>query len=269
MLPRMLPLALTTLAVVLGLFFALWLVSLAARDASIVDMVWGAGFVVVAAVGFFLGEGAFPRRALVTAMVALWGLRLSLHLTRRNLGKGEDFRYRAMRAQHGARFPWVSLVTVFGLQALILWVVSFPVQAAQAAAGPASLGPLDFAGLAVWAVGLTFEAVGDAQLARFKADPANAGQVMDRGLWRFTRHPNYFGDCLVWWGLYGVALGADGGAFTVFAPVVMTFLLTKVSGVPLLERSLKERRPGYAAYIARTSGFFPWPPREDPPTPRA
>lgn len=257
----MLTLSLICLGAVVALFLMLWIVSLIARDASIVDMVWGAGFVVVAWLSYFLGGGAPPRRALMAAMVTLWGLRLSLHLTRRNLGKAEDYRYQAMRKKYGARFPLVSLGTVFMLQAVIMWVVSLPVQAAQVAPEPAALTWLDGAGLAVWAVGLFFEAVGDAQLARFKKDPASAGQVMDRGLWRYTRHPNYFGDFMVWWGIYLVALATWTGWWTVIAPALMSFLLMRVSGVPLLEKSLREKRPGYADYIARTSGFFPMPPR--------
>jgi steroid 5-alpha reductase family enzyme len=257
----MLMLSLTCLGAVLALFVALWLVSVAVRDASIVDMVWGAGFVLVAWVAFFLGGGAEPRRMLMAAMVTVWGLRLSLYLTRRNLGKGEDYRYQAMRKQHGTRFPLVSLWRVFILQAVVLWIVSLPVQAAQHETSPATLQWLDFAGLGVWSVGLFFEAVGDAQLARFKANPDSAGQVMDRGLWRYTRHPNYFGDFMVWWGIYLVALSTLTAWWTFIGPALMSFFLMRVSGVPLLERSLRAKRPGYEAYIAKTSAFFPRPPR--------
>ncbi len=194
----MLTLTLVCLGAALGMMFVLWLVSLVVRDASIVDMTWGAGFVLIAWIAYFLGGGASPRRMLMTALVTVWGLRLSAYLTWRNMGKGEDYRYRAMREKYGSRFPLVSLGTVFLLQGTILWVVSLPVQAAQREPLPASLTWLDFAGVAVWAAGLFFEAVGDAQLARFKRDPESAGKVMDRGLWRYTRHPNYFGDFLVW-----------------------------------------------------------------------
>ncbi len=268
----MLTLSLLCLGVVLALMFLLWLVSLVVKDASIVDMFWGFGFVVVAWVGYVWGDGAPNRKMLVTALVTLWGLRLTFHLTRRNLGKGEDYRYKAMRAKHGSRFPLVSLGTVFGLQGVILWIVSLPVQAASSTSSsffplvgptpplPSPLTWIDGVGVLVWAVGLFFEAVGDMQLNRFKADPTNQGKVMDRGLWRYTRHPNYFGDFMVWWGIYLVALSA-GAFWTAIGPALMSFFLMRVSGVPLLEQSLKKNRPGYAEYIARTSAFFPRPPR--------
>ena len=239
---------------------ALWVVSLVLRDASIVDVWWGPGFVLIAATAFIVGEGGDPgRRVLVLALTAAWGLRLGGYLLWRNWGTGEDPRYQAMRRHFGKRFPLVSLATVFALQGVLMWFVSLPVQVAQASGGP--LGALDAAGALVFAVGLAFESVGDLQLARFKADPANAGRVMDRGLWRYTRHPNYFGDCLAWWGLFTIALATPAGIYTVLSPVAMTFLLLRVSGVALLERSIGKRRPEYAAYQARTSAFLPRPPR--------
>ncbi|MFM8411281.1 MAG: DUF1295 domain-containing protein [Alphaproteobacteria bacterium] len=255
--------AVVTLAVTAAVFFLLWLLSLRLRDASIVDSWWGPGFVLVALVTFLSTPGgARPRRLLVLALTAAWGLRLGAHIFRRNHGKPEDPRYQAMRRSWGERFPLVSLVTVFGLQALILWVVSAPVQVAQRSAVPATLGAWDMAGLATWAIGFFFEAVGDAQLARFRADPANAGRVMDRGLWRWTRHPNYFGDACAWWGLWLVACAVPGGWLTVVSPLVMTFLLRRVSGVPMLEHGMAKRRPGYEEYVRRTSPFVPWPPRD-------
>jgi steroid 5-alpha reductase family enzyme len=257
----MLTLLLTCLGAVVALFLGLWLISLKLRDASIVDMVWGAGFVVIAWIAYFIGGGVPSRRALMVTMVTLWGLRLSAYLSWRNHGKPEDYRYQAMRQKHGDRFPLVSLAQVFMLQAFVMWLVSFPVQVAQAATQPVSLGWLDFLGLAVWAVGLFFEAVGDAQLARFKSNPQNAGKVMDRGLWRYTRHPNYFGDFMVWWGIYFVALSTVTAWWTIFGPALMSFFLMRVSGVPLLEQSLRKKRPDYEAYIQRTNAFFPWRPR--------
>ena len=188
-------------------------------------------------------------------------MRLGAYLAWRNLGKGEDYRYRAMRERIGPKFWWVSLVSVFGLQAALMFVISTPIQAALAASAPAKLGVLGYLALACWAVGLAFESVGDLQLARFKADPQNAGKVMDRGLWRYTRHPNYFGDFLVWWGLYGVAVAIGAPWWTIFSPAIMTVLLTRVSGVPLLEASLTRKRAGYADYVRRTSSFFPRPPK--------
>jgi steroid 5-alpha reductase family enzyme len=247
--------------VVLGLVTALWGVSLAVRDSSIVDVFWGSGFVVIAWVGFALGDGSGTRSWLLALLVTAWGLRLSVYLARRNLGKGEDRRYAEMRRRHGGRWPLRSLFVVFWLQGALMWVVSLPVQVAMTDPTPAGLGALDWIGLAVWAIGLAFESVGDRQLARFKADPANRGKVMDRGLWRYTRHPNYFGDFCVWWGIWLVALATGGAWWTVVGPAVMSFLLIRVSGVAMLERSIAKRREGYEDYVRRTSAFFPLPPR--------
>ena len=254
---------LTNALVVVGLMVATWLVSLAMRDASIVDPVWGLAFVVIAwATLFQLGgpSAAAPRAALLTALVTIWGLRLAIYLAWRKAGMGEDFRYVKMRERFGPSFPWISLVVVFLLQAGLAWVVSLPVQAGQVAT--TELGPLDVVGVGLWAFGLAFESVGDLQLARFKRDAANAGRVLDRGLWRYTRHPNYFGDFCVWWGLFLLAASA-GAWWTVVGPLLMSVLLLRVSGVALLERSIAERRPGYEAYVRRTSAFFPRPPRGD------
>jgi steroid 5-alpha reductase family enzyme len=243
------------------LMVAVWLTSVWLRDASIVDVTWGPGFAGIALVAFAVSDGAFARRVLVTALALVWGLRLGGYLLWRAWGKPEDFRYQAMRRHWGARFPIVSLFTVFALQGVLMWIVSLPIQIAQVSREPAALGALDALGAGLWLVGLLFESVGDAQLARFKADPANAGTVMDRGLWRYTRHPNYFGDCLVWWGLFAIALAVPGGVYAVVGPIVMTILLRRVSGVTLLERSLVKRRAGYADYVARTNAFVPGPPR--------
>jgi steroid 5-alpha reductase family enzyme len=247
--------------VVLALVTALWAVSVALHDTSIVDVFWGFGFVVVAWVAFALADGSDDRRLLLALLVTAWGLRLTIYLGRRNIGSGEDRRYAEMRRRHGGRWPLRSLVVVFWLQGALMWVVSLPVQVAMTEATPSGLGALDWIGVAVWAVGLAFEAVGDAQLARFKADPGNRGRVMDRGLWRYTRHPNYFGDFCVWWGIWLVALATGGAWWTAIGPAVMSVLLIRVSGAALLERSLSGRVEGYADYVARTSGFFPRPPR--------
>jgi steroid 5-alpha reductase family enzyme len=239
----------------------LWLVSLRRRDASVVDTWWGPAFVAVALLGLALGAGALPRRILVAALVGVWGLRLALHIHRRNAGRGEDYRYRAMRAQHGDRFGAVSLVTVFLLQAALATAIAAPLVAAASAPEPTSLGAFDLAGALVWLVGFLFEAVGDAQLARFKADPANHGRVMDRGLWRYTRHPNYFGDATLWWGLYLIAASAPAARWSAVGPALMSFLLVRVSGAALLERGLAATKPEYRDYVRRTSGFLPWFPR--------
>jgi steroid 5-alpha reductase family enzyme len=249
----------TTLVVALAAMLVLWGLSLWLRDASIADPWWGPGFVLIGAVVWMHAPVTTPRAVLAMAMVKLWAFRLALYLLWRRRDHGEDPRYAAMRRHWGERFWLVSLGTVFVLQGVLMWIVSWPAQAAVIAPR-APLGLLDAAGALLWAVGMFFEAVGDWQLARFKADPANAGRVMDRGLWRLTRHPNYFGDFCVWWGIYLVACAA-GGWWTLPGPIVMSVLLMRVSGVPLLERSLRRTRPGYAEYVARTSAFFPRPPR--------
>ena len=251
-----------TLAFVAAAMLLLWLLSLRLRDASIVDIWWGPGFAAIAAFSFWLGPGGDPARgALLVGLAAAWGLRLGAYLFWRNAGKPEDYRYQAMRRRHGERFARVSLVSVFGLQGALMWFVSLPLQVGQTGGATGGLGALDAVGAAVVAAGLLCESLGDLQLARFKADPANAGRVMDRGLWRYTRHPNYFGDCVVWWGLWLVACGAPGGVYTILSPAVMTWLLLRVSGVAMLERGLVKRKPAYADYIARTSAFVPLPPR--------
>lgn len=245
---------------VAGLMLVLWLVSIRLRDAGIIDPFWGFGFALVGWVAYLASDGDDGRRLLLAVLVSVWGLRLFGHLARRNFGKPEDFRYAAMRAKHGGRFWLVSLGTVFGLQAVLMLLVSLPVQFGQVPDDP-GLGWIAAVGVALWAVGLVFETVGDAQLSRFKADPANRGKVLDRGLWRYTRHPNYFGDFCVWWGMWLVAAEAGWPALTVVGPIVMSILLMRVSGVTLLERDIAQRRPGYADYVRRTSAFFPRPPR--------
>jgi steroid 5-alpha reductase family enzyme len=245
--------------------YVLWLVSLTLRDASIADRFWGLGFVLLAA-WYAAGGTGWPLRSyLVLALTAAWGIRLSVHIHLRNRGKPEDPRYARWRDAGGASYWWISLFRVFLLQALILWLVSAPLLAAQSGATPDRLTALDVGGAALWLVGFLFEVVGDAQLARFRRDPANAGRVLSTGLWRYTRHPNYFGDALIWWGFFLIAASVPGGWWTVFSPLLMTLLLVRVSGVTLLESGMRETRPGYADYVARTSAFIPWPPRRSGP----
>jgi len=252
-------LLLLNLTLIAGVMFVLWLISLPLRNASIVDVFWGVGFVIIAWVTTFVAKPTSPRGMLTCVLTSLWGLRLAGYLGWRNLGKGEDHRYRAMRERFGHRFPLTSLFAVFWLQGFIMWLVAFPIQTVPF--GVAQLGWIDGIGVTVWLVGWLFESVGDLQLARFKMNPNHRGKVMDRGLWRYTRHPNYFGDFLVWWGLYLIAAG--GGAWwTIFSPILMSVLLLRVSGVTLLEHSLAKNRPGYADYVTRTSAFFPWPPSQ-------
>jgi steroid 5-alpha reductase family enzyme len=230
-----------------------------------IDSAWGLGFAAIAAVslGLSVGHGELTGRALVAALTVVWGLRLSIHIHTRNRGQGEDARYAAMVAKAGDSPGRYLLTRVYLVQAALMWVISLPVQAAQYAGGQP--GVVGWIGVAVWLVGIGFEGIGDAQLSRFKADPANRGIVLDRGLWRYTRHPNYFGDACVWWGLYLLACHSWAGTATIFAPLVMTALLTKGSGKPILERAMLSRGPAYADYVRRTSGFFPLPPKRPAP----
>jgi steroid 5-alpha reductase family enzyme len=242
------------------LMLALWLLSIRLHDVSIVDPVWGLLFVVVAVVAAVAGGGSAPRRWLVLAMTAAWGLRLGWYLVRRKLAdREEDRRYARMRKAKGDRFVLWSLGMIFGLQGLLALVVSLPITASSVR--HAGIGAGSIPGLVLFVVGLGFEAIGDEQLRRFKAEPANRGQVMNRGLWRYTRHPNYFGDVCVWWGIWLTVLPGGGTWWSAIGPAVMTFLLVRVSGKAMLERDIGKRRPGYAEYIERTSGFFPLPPK--------
>ncbi|MGA7982117.1 MAG: DUF1295 domain-containing protein [Chromatiaceae bacterium] len=254
--------AVTALAAITAAAFVTWVLSVVRRDVSIVDSLWG---IMIALSGWTYALTAphvGPRTALVLLLVTVWAARLSWHITRRNWGHGEDRRYQAIRARNEPNFELKSLYLVFGLQAVLAWVVSLPLMAAVASGAP--LAPVGLVGAALWMFGIAFEAIADRQLVRFKADPANARQVMDRGLWRYSRHPNYFGEFCVWWGAWLVAASA-GGAWTIVSPVLMTVLLLKVSGVTLLEKDIGWRRPSYLGYIGRTSAFFPWPPRRETP----
>ncbi len=252
--------SLAALGAALTTLFCLWLVSLRLRDASIVDIFWGPGFVLIGWVTLCLGGAYEPRAWIAVGCTTVWGLRLGAYLLWRNAGHGEDKRYGAMRARDPRGFPSRSLVTVFGLQGVLMWVVSVPVQAVSIRPGADPLGGVDALGLLLFGTGLAFEALGDIQLARFKGDAVNAGRVMDRGLWAWTRHPNYFGDFTVWWGI-GLFSVAAGHPWALIGPAVMSFFLMRVSGVPMLERGLRHSRPGYADYAKRTSAFFPRPPR--------
>jgi steroid 5-alpha reductase family enzyme len=242
-----------------ALMTVVWLLSVVRKDASIVDIAWGAGFVVVAWTAYlFAGTSG---SIVLPILVSVWGIRLSAYLFRRNHGKPEDYRYQAMRQRWGTAFPIVSLVTVFVLQGVVMWVVSLPVQVGTALLDQTHPW-LTVAGVALWGIGLFFESVGDWQLARFKANQTNAGRVLDAGLWRFTRHPNYFGDLLVWWGLYAVAMSKSDAGWTIIGPIVMSVFLMRVSGVTLLEKKLTNTKPEYVNYVARTNAFFPGPRRD-------
>jgi steroid 5-alpha reductase family enzyme len=251
-------LALSGLLVAAVLMAAGWLVSVARRDVSVVDALWGPA---VATTGIvYLAAAPEPsRRAWLAAALALaWALRLSLHLLWRNHGRPEDRRYREIRARNESGFWWRSLYLVFGLQALLAWIVGLPLLGAAGSANPLNL--LDGLGFGLCVIGLAVESVADLQLARFQRGPGMAGGVMDRGLWRYSRHPNYFGEFCVWWGLWLIAL-AGGAWWTVLGPAVLTLLLLKISGVALTEKDIAGRRPDYRDYMRRTSAFFPRPPR--------
>lgn len=237
--------------------FALWIISILINRVSFIDSFWGVGFVVVGWASAIQLVEIGPMQTVTLLLVTLWGLRLGVYLLRRFLAEGEDKRYvRMTKGKEGLARHMFTLWFVFGLQGVLMLIISAPVIAALAAPVQ-GLDAFAYLGIALWAVGAFFEWIGDWQLARFKANPANEGQVLDTGLWAWTRHPNYFGDTCMWWGIWLV--GHD--LTVVFAPLVMTFLLMKWSGVPLLEAGLKKRRPGYQAYIDRTSSFFPKPPK--------
>lgn len=247
-------------AAILVMMVLLWWLSLVLRNSSIVDIFWGIGFVVVAWLVFLVApQGYLPRRQLVVALVTIWGLRLALHIGVRNWGQPEDFRYAKWRQENGASWWWISFFKVFLLQGILMWIISTPIIAAQTSGFPAILTPLDYFGALLWTFGLLFEATGDLQLMRFKADPANKGKLLTTGLWKYTRHPNYFGEAVLWWGYYIIAL-ASGSWWTIFSPILMTFLLMKVSGVAMLERTMKSK-PGYEDYMRQTNAFVPWFPR--------
>jgi steroid 5-alpha reductase family enzyme len=248
-------------ATIMSMMTLLWLISIKIRNVSIVDLFWGFGFVVSCAVYLLFSEGVETRKILLMTLVAIWGLRLSIYLAWRNIGKGEDFRYQKFRKDFGEeRYWWYSFFSVFLLQGVLMWLISAPLLGAQFYAGN-ELGILDFSGVAIWIIGFVFEAGGDIQLARFKANPDNKGKVLDTGFWRYTRHPNYFGDAAVWFG-YGLICYSAGSYFPILGSVLMTALIIRVSGVALLEKSLNTTKPGYQEYVRKTSMFIPWFPKK-------
>ncbi|MEW6084390.1 MAG: DUF1295 domain-containing protein [Chloroflexota bacterium] len=241
---------------ILCLMTLLWLLSLALKNASIVDIFWGIGFIVIAWFAFTNGQGYLPRKQWMTALVTLWGIRLALHIGLRNWGKPEDFRYAKWREENGTRWWWISYLKVFVLQGFLMWIISMPIIAAQSSGFPAILTPLDLIGALIALAGLFFESVADLQLTFFKRDTSNKGKILTTGLWKYSRHPNYFGEAAVWWGIYIIALAA-GAWWTIFSPILMTWLLLRVSGVAMLERTMQSK-PGYEEYMKNTSAFFPW-----------
>ena len=248
-------------AAILTMMVLLWLWSLAIKNSSIVDIFWGIGFVIVTWLVFTVTpQGYLPRKQLIAILVTIWGVRLALHIAIRNWRKTEDFRYAKWREENGQRWWWFSFFQVFLLQGALMWILSAPLIAAQTSGFPAILTPLDYIGTLIWIVGLLFESVGDLQLMLFKTEPSNRGKILTTGLWKYTRHPNYFGEAMLWWGYYVIALAA-GAAWPVFSPILMTYLLLKVSGVTMLERTMKDK-PGYVEYMGRTNAFIPWFPKK-------
>ncbi|MFO7861292.1 MAG: DUF1295 domain-containing protein [Desulfosalsimonas sp.] len=238
-----------------------WMISLLLKNAAIADALWGLGFVLVAWLTFSQADGFFMRKLMLALMVTVWGMRLFIHIAGRSRGKGEDPRYAAWRAQYGQRFWLVSLYRVFLVQALFLWIIAIGVQYGQVASRPARLTWLDAAGFLIWLAGLVIESVADYQLRRFLSAQENQGRVMDQGLWRYSRHPNYFGETLVWWGIFVMVLSAPLGFLTIVSPVVITYTLLRLTGVTLMEETEFSDNPEYQAYIRRTNAFVPWFPR--------
>jgi steroid 5-alpha reductase family enzyme len=257
--PPTLYLWLQALPVLLGAAALTWLASIPLRNVTLADVLWPVLFVFAACTYALLDPPLESRAVLTLVLVSVWGLRLAVYLGVRTLGHEEDRRYSALRRRHERGFVWKSLLLVFAFQAVLAWVISLPLLGATTGIAQ-PLGWLDWVGTALWGIGFYFEAAGDWQLSRFKADPANTGKVMDRGLWRYTRHPNYFGDFCVWWAFYLLAL-ANGAWWSILGPAIMSYLLLRVSGVTLLERHIGKRRPGYADYVRRTSTFLPRRPR--------
>ncbi|MFK7933913.1 MAG: DUF1295 domain-containing protein [Saprospiraceae bacterium] len=246
--------------VLLSVLTALWLVSLAVKDASIIDIFWGFGFVIIVWFYAYQIDNFGVRQYLLLSLVSIWGLRLSLYLAGRNIGKGEDYRYVQMRKAGGKNWWWTSFFRVFFLQGWILWIISSVFVPALADTSP--LGVLDYIGVSLWAIGFFFEVVGDYQLSQFKKNRSSSAEVLATGLWKYTRHPNYFGDTTLWWGYFFLALSFSTGWIHIFSPLFMTFLLLKISGVAMLEKGLSKTKPKYEDYIRRTSAFIPLPPKE-------
>jgi steroid 5-alpha reductase family enzyme len=250
------------LLIILTVMSLIWIISISIRNVSIVDIFWGLGFVIICWFYFFTTQNSGTRKIFLVTMVTVWGLRLSIYIGWRNWGKGEDFRYREFRNKYGKNnYWWISFFQTFLLQGLIMWLISAPLLGAQYYGHDKSLQALDYLGIIIWIIGFTFEAGGDFQLARFRSDPGNKGKVLNTGFWKYSRHPNYFGDAAAWWG-YGIMCLSAGSYIPVLGSLLMTVLIIKVSGVALLEKSLTEQKHQYKEYIEKTSAFIPWPPKK-------
>jgi len=254
----------TNFGVAIGAVLLLWLISIPLRDVSIIDMFFAAVLFAITAVSFVMGNGIAARKQLLLILVGLWAVRITVHLIKRNWGHGEDPRYTKLRrwTSDDKSFIWLSLRKVFLLQGVVIWFVSLPVQVAAAFTTPLTLGWPAWLGAGLWAVGFFFESVADLQLTQFRADPANKGTVLRTGLWKYSRHPNYFGELCVWWGLFLVACDNLIGLLTVIGPILYTFLIINVTGQRTLDKKLAREKPGYAAYMESTSGLLPMRPKK-------
>lgn len=249
------------LALLLFFYMNLWFVfSLIKKRNDVADIGWGLGFVILAWIAYFLSDDPSVRGLIVNILVSVWGFRLALHIKNRNKGKSEDYRYLAWRKEWGKWFYIRSYFQVYLLQGMLLFLIVMPVLLINKNAG-AEFGLLDVFGIAIWLIGFFFEAVGDAQLARFIKDPLNKGKLMQKGLWAYTRHPNYFGEVLGWWGIWFIAISVSGGWFGIIGPITITILILKVSGIPMLEKKMEEH-PDFAEYKRKTSVFIPLLPRK-------
>ncbi len=247
---------------ILVLVTLLWIWSVWITNVSIVDIFWGLGFVIVNAFYAFMSGNLDERKIALLVLVSLWGLRLSIYLAWRNIGKGEDFRYQEFRKKYGVkRYWWVSFFQTFLLQGILIMLVSLPLFGVHSNSDSGGLNILDYIAMIVWLIGFTFEAGGDFQLAKFKKKPSNRGKVLNTGFWKYTRHPNYFGDSAVWWA-YALFSISAGGYWEVIGSILMTLLIIKVSGVALLEKTLNHTKPQYKEYVRKTSAFFPWFPKK-------
>jgi len=248
--------------IILVCMIILWSISVIIKNVSIVDVFWGLGFVIVNGIYFYLSENFQLRSIIVLLLVSIWGLRLSIYLGLRNIGKSEDFRYQEFRRKYGAhRYWWFSFFQVFLLQGALIMIISLPLLGIHYFSENKDLSILDYMGITLWLIGFIFESLGDYQLAKFKKDPRNNNKVLNTGLWKYTRHPNYFGDTVVWWA-YAIFCISAGAYWPILGSVIMTFLIIKVSGVALLEEDISDRRPEYKMYIDKTSSFFPWFPKK-------
>jgi steroid 5-alpha reductase family enzyme len=253
---------LQALYIILIMMTLIWLISVAIKNVSIVDSFWGPGFVIACCFYFLRTGGTDIRKIILLTLITIWGFRLSLYITLRNRGKGEDFRYKEFRKKYGdTRYWWISFFQTFLLQGLLMWFISAPLLGAQFSSVIKPIGFTDYLGIACWLIGFTFEAGGDYQLSKFRSNPENKRKVLNKGFWRYTRHPNYFGDATVWWG-YGLICISAGSYIPVLGSVLMTALIIKVSGVALLEKTLVNQKPGYKEYVENTSAFLPWFPKK-------